>query len=157
MKKILLWTFSFSTCLFVENALSENFFMPDCSKIMFSTGVIQVGNCKDLEVYVARTDEQNICGMLKFNDKTFLKHGMLFIGRDKDLRKRYFHTQGMNMTIRIMGLKEVGPNKFEVTNNDAKFSPPGLSSIEIIGTHVFEITERMYKNNLNKCIYTLKK
>lgn len=154
MKKLILSTSIILLSFQVSHA--QLFGMPDCDKVMFSTGKITVGNCKDLEVYIARTPEQNACGMLKFTEDTFIKHGMLFISDEKEFKNRYFHTEGMKLTIRIMGLKEVGKNQFIVTDNDAKFSPPGLSSITIKGTHVFEITERMYKNKLNKCIYTFK-
>ncbi len=61
-------------CLFaVEQSYAQIFIthMPDCSKVTFHEDNITIGSCK-LNIYMAYTDEQKICGMLNFTDDTFI-------------------------------------------------------------------------------------
>ena len=71
-----------------------------------------------MNVYIAYTDEQKICGMLNFTDETFIKDGMLFIEKDDKAKTHYFHTEGMKMDIRIMGVICVEINKHIIKENN---------------------------------------
>ena len=103
--------------------------MPDCSKVTFYEDNITIGSCR-LNVYKAETDQQKICGMLNFTDNTFIKDGMIFTGNEA--KNHYFHTEGMKMDIRIMGIVKTSDNNtYKVYNNDAKYSPPGIKSVII--------------------------
>ncbi len=127
--------------------------MPDCSKVIFYEDNITIGSCR-LNVYKAETDQQKICGMLNFTDDTFIKDGMIFTGNEK--KNHYFHTEGMKMDIRIMGIVKTSDNNtYKVYNNDAKYSPPGIKSVIIYGNAVFETSEKKYQGILNKCLFNL--
>lgn len=126
--------------------------MPDCSKVTFYEDNITIGSCK-LNVYKAETDQQKICGMLNFTDDTFIKDGMIFTGNEA--KNHYFHTEGMKMDIRIMGIVKTSNNTYKVYNNDAKYSPPGIKSVVIYGNAVFETSEKKYQSILNKCLFNL--
>ncbi len=129
--------------------------MPDCSKVIFDEDNITIGFC-NLNVYKAVTNEQKICGMLNFTDDTFHKDGMIFIDSDDSLKKHYFHTEGMKMDIRIIGIIKNINNSYTIYNNDVKYSPPGIKSITIYGNSVFETSEKKYQDNLNKCLLGIK-
>ena len=127
--------------------------MPDCSKVIFYEDNITIGSCR-LNVYKAETDQQKICGMLNFTDDTFIKDGMIFTGNE--VQNHYFHTEGMKMDIRIMGIVKTSDNNtYKVYNNDAKYSPPGIKSVIIYGNTVFETSEKKYQGILNKCLFNL--
>lgn len=127
--------------------------MPDCSKVTFYEDNITIGSCR-LNVYKAETDQQKICGMLNFTDNTFIKDGMIFTGNEA--KNHYFHTEGMKMDIRIMGIVKTSDNNtYKVYNNDAKYSPPGIKSVIIYGNAVFETSEKKYQGILNKCLFNL--
>lgn len=127
--------------------------MPDCSKVTFYEDNITIGSCR-LNVYKAETDQQKICGMLNFTDNTFIKDGMIFTGNEA--KNHYFHTEGMKMDIRIMGIVKTSDNNtYKVYNNDAKYSPPGIKSVIIYGNAVFETSEKKYQDILNKCLFNL--
>ncbi len=127
--------------------------MPDCSKVIFYEDNITIGSCR-LNVYKAETDQQKICGMLNFTDDTFIKDGMIFTGNE--VQNHYFHTEGMKMDIRIMGIVKTSDNNtYKVYNNDAKYSPPGIKSVIIYGNAVFETSEKKYQGILNKCLFNL--
>ncbi|HIZ89870.1 MAG TPA: hypothetical protein H9804_07980 [Candidatus Mucispirillum faecigallinarum] len=127
--------------------------MPDCSKVTFYEDNITIGSCR-LHVYKAETDQQKICGMLNFTDDTFIKDGMIFTGNEE--KNHYFHTEGMKMDIRIMGIVKTSDNNtYKVYNNDAKYSPPGIKSVIIYGNAVFETSEKKYQGILNKCLFNL--
>lgn len=125
--------------------------MPDCSKVLFYEDNITIGSCV-LNVYKADTYEQKLCGMLNFTDKTFYKDGMIFMGNSKRIESHNFHTMGMNMTIRIMGIVLNENGKYSVYNKDAKYSPPNIPSVTIYGNAVFETSEHKY-NKLKSCLY----
>ena len=77
--------FSLIICLFTAAQSYAQIFitgMPDCSKVTFYEDNITIGSCR-LNVYMAYTDEQKICGMLNFTDDTFIKDGMLFVDNDE--------------------------------------------------------------------------
>lgn len=137
--------------LYDNFAYGQYFSMPDCSKISFSEDNITIGSCK-LNVYKAETFEQKVCGMLNFTDNTFLKDGMIFIDNNSRIKSHNFHTEGMKMNIRIMGIVMQDNNTYKVYNNDAKYSPPGIASVVIYGNSVFETSEEKYKK-LNKCLF----
>lgn len=148
MNKIVIIT-AFVLC-FYGISYSQFFSMPDCSKVTFAEDNITVGSCK-LNVYVAENYQQKVCGMLNFTDKTFLKDGMIFKGDDLRVKSYNFHTEGMQMNIRIMGIMLNKDNTYKVYNNDAKYSPPGIASIIIYGNSVFETSEEKYKK-LKQCL-----
>ena len=150
--------FSLIICLFAASQSYAHFFitnMPDCSKVTFDEDNITIGSC-NMNVYVAYTDEQKICGMLNFTDETFVKDGMLFVDSDNKVKTHYFHTEGMKMDIRIMGVVKKADKKYTVYDNDAKYSPPGIKTVTIYGNGVFETSERKYQNRLNKCLTGVK-
>lgn len=109
-----------------------------------------------MNIYIAYTDEQKICGMLNFTDETFIKDGMLFIEKDDKAKTHYFHTEGMKMDIRIMGVIKQADKTYTVYNNDAKYSPSGIKTVIIYGDGVFETSEKKYQNGLNKCLTGVK-
>ncbi len=109
---------------------------------------INVGKC-ELEVYTAITDNQKITGMLVFDDSTFDKDGMLFVGNK--MRVHHYHTVGMRMDIVIMGVQKVGNNTYKV-NGDVKFSPPGLDRVDIVGDSVLEIPTKLYNSTYKNCL-----
>ena len=148
MKKIILLISLF--LLHSSISYGQFFSMPDCSKVKFGEDNITIGNCK-LNVYKAENYEQKVCGMLNFIDDTFLKDGMIFIGDNSRVKSHNFHTEGMQMTIRIMGIVLQDNNTYKVYNNDAKYSPPGISSIIVYGNSVYETSEEKYKK-LEKCM-----
>lgn len=144
-------------CLFiVSHGYAQIFIkrMPDCSKISFYEDNITIGKC-NLHVYKAVTNEQKICGMLNFTNNTFKKDGMIFIGTN-NITTHYFHTEGMQMDIRIMGVIRNKDGSYVVYDNDAKYSPPNIKSIIIYGHDVFETGEQQYQSYLNKCLLGVK-
>lgn len=150
--------FSLIICLFAASQSYAQFFitnMPDCSKVTFDEDNITIGSC-NMNVYIAYTDEQKICGMLNFTDETFVKDGMLFVDNDDKVKTHYFHTEGMKMDIRIMGVVKKADKTYTVYDNDAKYSPPGIKTVTIYGNGVFETSERKYQNGLNKCLTGVK-
>lgn len=155
MYKIL---FSLIICLFISTQSYAQIFIskiPNCSKVTFYEDNIIIGSCK-MNVYIAYTDEQKICGMLNFTDETFIKDGMLFIEKDDKAKTHYFHTEGMKMDIRIMGVIKQADKTYIVYNNDAKYSPSGIKTVIIYGDGVFETSEKKYQNGLNKCLTGVK-
>ena len=153
MKKIILLISLF--LLHSSISYGQFFSMPDCSKVKFGEDNITIGSC-NMNVYVAYTDEQKICGMLNFTDETFVKDGMLFVDSDDKVKTHYFHTEGMKMDIRIMGVVKKADKTYTVYDNDAKYSPPGIKTVTIYGNGVFETSERKYQNGLNKCLIGVK-
>lgn len=149
MKKALMITLFLLLCN--NTSYGQFFSMPDCSKVTFGEDNITIGSCK-LNVYKAENYEQKVCGMLNFTDETFLKDGMIFIGDNSRIKSHNFHTEGMKMTIRIMGIVLQNNSNYKVYNNDAKYSPPGLPSVVIYGNSVFETSEEKFKK-LNKCMF----
>lgn len=149
MKKALMITLFFLLCN--NTSYGQFFSMPDCSKVTFGEDNITIGSCK-LNVYKAENYEQKVCGMLNFTDETFLKDGMIFVGDNSRVKSHNFHTEGMKMTIRIMGIVLQNNSTYKVYNNDAKYSPPGLQSVVIYGNSVFETSEEKFKK-LNKCMF----
>ncbi len=142
MYKIL---FSLIICLFISTQSYAQIFiskMPNCSKVTFYEDNIIIGSCK-MNVYIAYTDEQKICGML-------------FIEKDDKAKTHYFHTEGMKMDIRIMGVIKQADKTYTVYNNDAKYSPSGIKTVIIYGDGVFETSEKKYQNGLNKCLTGVK-
>lgn len=143
MKKILyLWLFLLYT------HISYGFSYDECNNINYNTEKITLGSCKII-VYIAETESQKLCGMLKFTDDTFKADGMLFKG--KEYRTHYYHTNGMKMKIRIAGVNRIKDGSYKL-NGEAIYSPPGLSSIKIYGTDVFETSEIKYQQFIKKCI-----
>ncbi len=125
---------------------------PDCSRVPFFEDIITVGKCK-LNVYKAETYAQKLCGMLNFTDKTFAKDAMIFTGNENRIESYTFHTMNMQMTIRIMGIVKQKDGTYRVYDNDAKYSPPGISSVTIYGNAVLETSEAKFKK-LKNCMIT---
>lgn len=148
MKKTLMITLFL--LLYSNISYGQFFSMPDCSKVDFGEDNITIGSCI-LNVYKAENYEQKVCGMLNFTDETFLKDGMIFIGDNSRVKSHNFHTEGMKMNIRIMGIILQKNNKYKVYNNDAKYSPPGIESVVIYGNSVFETSEKKFKK-LKQCL-----
>lgn len=133
------------------NEYSYSFFSskPDCKMVNFNVENIKLGKC-NIKVYKADSYERQVCGMLNFTDDTFLADGMLFTG--SEYSDRYFHTMGMKMTIRIMGLKKLDNNTY-ILNGEAKYSPPEIDTVKITGHAVFETSEKKYNEYIKKCLY----
>lgn len=115
----------------------------------FANGVITAGGC-ELNVLVAETQEQKINGMLGFTDDSFPADGMIFIGIVP--QKQYYHTMGMKMDIRIMGVKTISRNKYRV-NGGAVFAPTGKRVITVFGDSVLEVPEKLYQSKLKDCLF----
>ena len=115
----------------------------------FEEDSIIVGNC-NLNVFVAKTPTQKAEGMLGFTDNSFPKDGMIFIG--ESFKKQYYHTVGMKMDIRIMGVNTIGHNKYKV-NDSAVYAPPGKRVITVLGDSVFEVPEKLYQKTFKDCLF----
>ena len=115
----------------------------------FKEDVIIVGGCK-VNVFVAETQKQKSSGMLGFTDESFSKDGMIFVGTVN--QKQYYHTVGMKMDIRIMGVNTIGNKRYKV-NNGAVYAPPGKRVITVLGDSVFEVPERLYQQKFKDCLY----
>lgn len=115
----------------------------------FKEDTIVVGDC-EVNVYIAETDQQKARGMLGFTDASFNKEGMIFTGSTP--KKHYFHTVGMKMDIRIIGVNTVGHKKYKV-NGGAVYSPPGKRVITIYGDSVFEVPEVLYQQRFQNCLF----
>ena len=81
---------------------------------------------------------------------------ILFIDNDDKVKYHYFHTEGMKMDIRIMGAVKKADKTYTVYDNDAKYSPPGIKSVTIYGSGVFETSEKKYQSGLDKCLTGVK-
>ncbi len=119
------------------------------SGMTFAEDTITVGGC-ELNVLVAKTAEQKASGMLGFTDDSFPAEGMIFIGSVP--QKQYYHTVGMKMNIRIMGVDTVGIKKYRV-NGGAVYAPEGIRSITVFGDSVFEVPEKLYQSELKDCLF----
>lgn len=151
MKILIMYTFLFFSFYITSYAQTFITKMPDCSSVSFYEDNVTIGSCK-LEVYRAVTDVQKICGMLNFTYDTFRKDGMIFDSDNSKSSTHYFHTENMQIDIRIMGLIKIDNNSYKIYNNDVKYSPPGIKSITIYGNAVFETTEKKYQDYLSKCL-----
>lgn len=145
-------TFFLSIFIFYS-CLSYGFSYDDCNNIDYKKEMINLGDCS-LNVYIAESYNQKLCGMLKYTDDTFKADGMLFKGNE--YKNHYFHTNGMKMNIRIAGVNRIKKGIYKL-NGKALYSPPGLSSIQIQGTDVFETSEKKYQDFIKKCILSEKK
>lgn len=143
MKKIL-----YLSLFLIYTQICYGFSYDECNTVDYKTENIKLGSC-NLNVYIAKTYSQKLCGMLKFTDETFKADGMLFTG--DEYIKHYFHTNGMKMNIRIAGVNKIQKGVYKL-NGEALYSPPGLSSIKIYGTDVFETSEKKYQQYIKKCI-----
>ena len=146
MKKYLVALF---LLLCVQSSFSAPSYEYCKENVTFKTDTVTIGKCR-IKVYVAETPMQHLCGMLGFKEDTFLNEGMLFKGSKEKVN--YFHTQGMSINIRIMGVTKKKDKEYKV-NNEAVYAPIGLKSITVYGDSVFETTEKKYKSYLNKCLF----
>jgi hypothetical protein len=109
---------------------------------------ITVGSCT-MNIIAMQTVQEHANGLLGYTEDTFKYDGMLFdMGRDD---RKFFHTMGMKMPIRIMGVVQTAPNVYKVVGTIKK-APPGLRSVEIDAPDVFEIPEVKYILRYKACL-----
>lgn len=109
---------------------------------------IIVGRCT-MDVIVMETPAEQAQGLLRYTAKTFEYDGMLFdMGRTG---RKYFHTEGMQMPIRIIGVSRSSDGSYKVVT-PAYYSPPGVKSIMIAAPDVLEITEPKYQYKFKACL-----
>lgn len=109
---------------------------------------ITVGKC-DMNLIVVNSSEEHARGLLGYTELTFPYDGMLFfMGSSK---RKAFHTVGMKMNIRIMGVTKLGDGTYKVTDVIQK-APPGLKEIIIDSPHVLEIPETKYQLYFRNCL-----
>ena len=109
---------------------------------------IMVGNCK-MNVISMQTSSEHANGLLGYTEDSFSYDAMLFDMKRDD--KKYFHTMKMQMTIRLMGVREIAPDVFEVLG-PVKKGPPGLRVIELHAPDVLEIPEGKYILRYKSCL-----
>ena len=109
---------------------------------------IVVGRCK-INVIVMETADEHKNGLLGYTERTFPYGGMLFEMGHKG--RKYFHTEGMKMPIRIMGVAQDSKGNYNVIG-DARYAPPGLESIRIDAPDVLEIPEQQYQLWYKDCL-----
>ncbi|MDR2401793.1 MAG: hypothetical protein LBD73_09115 [Deferribacteraceae bacterium] len=109
---------------------------------------IVVGHCS-INAIIMQTKQEQARGLLGYTERSFPYGGMLFKlgGRDK----KVFHTMGMDMTIRIMGVMQTSQGNYRVIGDIIK-APPGLQQIVIDAPDVFEIPEGKYQLNFKRCL-----
>ncbi|MDR2869349.1 MAG: hypothetical protein LBV04_02765 [Deferribacteraceae bacterium] len=116
-----------------------------------SSGVerqITVGGCT-MNIISMQTPNEHANGLLGYTEDTFAYDGMLFDMKRND--RKYFHTMGMKMPIRIMGVEQVSADVYKVVGPVRK-APPGIRSIEINAPDVFEIPEAKYLLRYRACL-----
>jgi len=102
---------------------------------------ITVGRC-NIDVITMQTPAEHAKGLLGFTERTFPYGGMLFEMNKKG--PHIFHTIGMQMTIRIMGVMKQSSGSYRVTSGVFK-APPGIKFIPIDAPDVLEIPETKYQ------------
>jgi hypothetical protein len=109
---------------------------------------IVVGHC-NIRAIVMETPQEHSKGLLGYTERTFPYDAMLFQigGRNQ----KYFHTIGMQMNIRIMGVMKSSTGSYRVLNGIIK-APPGISQIPIDASDVLEIPEGKYQLNFKRCL-----
>ena len=115
----------------------------------FSIETIVVDKCR-IEVLVMETPEEHTKGLLGYIERTFKYGGMLF---KMDIRgRKIFHTIGMQMPIRIMGVSQGGDGSYRVVT-DIFYAPPGIEAITINAPDVLEIPENKYQLFYKNCLF----
>ncbi|MDR2105146.1 MAG: hypothetical protein LBP51_05255 [Deferribacteraceae bacterium] len=109
---------------------------------------IIVGRCS-INVLVMQTKQEHASGLLGWTERAFAYDGMLFKLGGKE--KKVFHTVGMNMTIRIMGVMQTTQGNYRVIGDIIK-APPGVQQIVIDAPDVFEMPEGKYQLNFKRCL-----
>jgi len=114
----------------------------------FEEETITVGRC-NIDVIIMQTPAEHAKGLLGFTERTFLYGGMLFEMNKKG--PHIFHTMGMQMTIRIMGVMKQSSGLYRVTTGVFK-APPGIKAIPIDAPDVLEIPESKYQLWYKNCL-----
>ncbi len=113
-----------------------------------SVETITVGRCS-IEVLIMETAQEHAKGLLEYTERTFAYGGMLFdLKSDK---AKIFHTQGMKMPIRIMGVSRLPNGNYKVIGNIIQ-APPGMPSIVINAPDILEIPESKYQLYYKRCL-----
>ncbi|MDR0454258.1 MAG: DUF192 domain-containing protein [Deferribacteraceae bacterium] len=109
---------------------------------------IVVGRC-NIDVIVMKTPAEQAKGMLGYTERTFPYGGMLFEMNSKG--RKLFHTMGMQMPIRIMGVMQQSSGSYRVVTGAIK-APPGIQAIPIDAPDVLELPETKYQLWYKKCL-----
>ena len=109
---------------------------------------IVVGRC-NIDVIVMKTPAEHTKGMLGYTERTFPYGGMLFEMDGKE--RKTFHTVGMQMPIRIMGVTKQSSGAYRVVTAVFK-APPGIKFIPIDAPDVLEVPEAKYQLWYKKCL-----
>ena len=117
---------------------------------LFAAGetTVTVGRCS-IDVVIMQTAEEHSKGMLGYTERTFPYGGMLFEMGGKGVKS--FHTMGMQMPIRIMGVAKQSSGAYTVTTAVFK-APPGIQRIPIDAPDVLELPESKYQLWFKKCL-----
>ncbi len=107
-----------------------------------------VGRC-EIEVLVMKTSQEHAKGLLGYTERTFPYGGMLFEMNSR--QRKIFHTQGMQMPIRIMGVVKSSNGSYRVMGSVIQ-APPGLESIAIDAPDILEIPESKYQRQYKRCL-----
>ncbi len=116
----------------------------------FASGedTITVGRCS-IDVIIMQTPAEHSKGMLGYTERTFPYGGMLF---DMDSKgRKVFHTMGMQMPIRIMGVAKQSTGTYRVITGVYK-APPGIQAIPIDAPDVLELPEAKYQLRYKNCL-----
>jgi hypothetical protein len=98
---------------------------------------IVVGRCS-INAVVMQTPQEHARGLLGYNERSFPYSAMLFRMGGKD--RKIFHTVGMGMTIRMMGVMQTSQGNYRGLGDITK-APPGIQQIFIDAPDVLEIPE----------------
>jgi hypothetical protein len=118
------------------------------SAYSYSEESVIVGRC-EINAAVMQTKQEHARGLLGYNERSFPYGGMLFKLGGKE--KKVFHTMGMDMTIRIMGVMQTSQGNYRIIGDIIK-APPGIREIVIDAPDVFEIPEGKYQLNFKRCL-----
>ncbi|MDR2883815.1 MAG: hypothetical protein LBV09_01755 [Deferribacteraceae bacterium] len=118
------------------------------SAFAFDIDTIRVGRC-DMEVMVMSTPTEHASGMLGFTERSFPYGGMLFKMGKRG--RKIFHTMGMSMNIRIMGVNQTSNGSYNVLT-DVYNGKPNIKQIPIDAPDILEIPESKYQMYYKRCL-----
>ncbi|GAB7140934.1 hypothetical protein RsTz2092_08910 [Deferribacterales bacterium RsTz2092] len=110
--------------------------------------IIMVDRCEMKVIVVSRPAElQN--GLLGQTERTFHYDGMLFAMQRNG--RKYFHTMGMRMNIRLVGVVQLSNGDYSTIGSVIK-GTSGLKEIIIDAPDVLEIPENKWTMYFQRCI-----
>jgi uncharacterized membrane protein (UPF0127 family) len=113
-----------------------------------SLDTIMVDRC-EMEVLVVSTPDEHAKGLLGFTERSYNYAGMLFKMNKKG--RKVFHTIGMKMNIRIMGVTQSSSGNYKVIT-DIYNGRIGIPQIAIDAPDILEIPESKYQMFYKRCL-----